>query len=66
MASAAEHLFGGMATVALFTAMMDASRGERAATDYTIQACIVVSATGLGAIASGFVYWLVVVYPRAA
>ena len=50
---AAEHLFGGMATVALFTAMMDACRPERAATDYTIQACVVVAATGLGATFSG-------------
>jgi MFS family permease len=53
-AAAAEHLFGGMATVALFTAMMDACRGERAATDYTLQACVVVGATGLGAVLSGF------------
>lgn len=53
--AAAEHLFGGMATVALFTAMMDACRRERAATDYTLQACVVVAATGLGAIVSGFV-----------
>jgi len=53
-ASAAEHLFGGMATVALFTAMMDACRGARAATDYTLQACVVVAATGLGAVLSGF------------
>jgi PAT family beta-lactamase induction signal transducer AmpG len=53
--AAAEHLFGGMATVALFTAMMDACRGERAATDYTLQACVVVAATGLGAMVSGFV-----------
>ncbi|MDP2312427.1 MAG: MFS transporter [Pseudomonadota bacterium] len=53
--AAAEHLFGGMATVALFTAMMDACRPERAATDYTLQACVVVAATGLGAVVSGFV-----------
>ncbi len=51
---AAEHLFGGMATVALFTAMMDACRPARAATDYTLQACIVVAATGLGATLGGF------------
>ncbi|MDP2310422.1 MAG: MFS transporter [Pseudomonadota bacterium] len=53
--AAAEHLFGGMATVALFTAMMDTCRGHRAATDYTLQACVVVAATGLGAVVSGFV-----------
>ncbi|MFN7143082.1 MAG: MFS transporter [Myxococcota bacterium] len=52
--AAAEHLFGGMATVALFTAMMDTCRGARAATDYTVQACVVVASTGLGAILSGF------------
>lgn len=53
--AAAENLLGGMATVALFTAMMDAARPERAATDYTVQACVVVAATGLGATLSGFV-----------
>lgn len=53
--AAAENLLGGMATVALFTAMMDASRPARAATDYTLQACVVVAATGLGAVLSGFV-----------
>lgn len=53
--SALEHLVGGMATVALFTAMMDACRPHRAATDYTLQACIVVASTGLGATLSGFV-----------
>jgi predicted MFS family arabinose efflux permease len=52
---AAEHLAGGMATVALFTAMMDACRPHRAATDYTLQACVVVGATGLAAAFSGFV-----------
>jgi MFS family permease len=52
---AAEHLTGGMATVALFTAMMDTCRSERAATDYTLQACVVVAATGLAAALSGFV-----------
>lgn len=51
--SAVEHLIGGMATAALFTAMMDAARPERAATDYTLQACVVVAATGLGASVSG-------------
>lgn len=49
-----EHLFGGMATVALFTAMMDAVRPSRAATDYTLQACVVVAATGIGAAFSGY------------
>jgi RhtX/FptX family siderophore transporter len=50
-----EHLTGGMATVALFTLMMDACRERYGATDYTVQACVVVIATGAAAIASGFV-----------
>ena len=45
----AEHLFGGMATVALFTLMMDASDPEHAGTDYTLLACAVVVAQGLAA-----------------
>lgn len=46
-ASTAEHLLGGMATVALFTLMMDASAPEHAGTDYTLLACAIVVATGL-------------------
>lgn len=46
-ASTAEHLLGGMATVALFTLMMDASDPEHAGTDYTLLACAIVIATGL-------------------
>jgi MFS family permease len=45
--SVAEHLFGGMATVALFTLMMDASDPEHAGTDYTLLACAIVFAMGL-------------------
>ncbi len=52
---AADHLFGGMATAALFTHMMDACGTEHSATDYTVQASIVVAATGAGGAASGFV-----------
>lgn len=48
----AEHLFGGMATVALFTLMMDASDPEHAGTDYTLLACAVVLAQGLAAFAA--------------
>lgn len=51
---AIEHVASGMATVALFTVMMDMCRKEHAATDYTLQASVVVIATGLGASASGF------------
>ncbi|MGA9522665.1 MAG: MFS transporter [Myxococcaceae bacterium] len=51
---AVEHLTGGMATAALFTRMMDATRPDRAATDYTVQACVVVLGTGAAAALSGF------------
>jgi MFS family permease len=51
--SVAEHLTSGMATAALFTAMMDFSRPSSAGTDYTVQACIVVIATGAAAMSSG-------------
>jgi MFS family permease len=42
-----EHLLGTMATVALFTLMMDASDPEHAGTDYTLLACAIVFAMGL-------------------
>ncbi|WP_164012926.1 MFS transporter [Pyxidicoccus trucidator] len=51
---AVEHVASGMATAAVFTAMMDACRPEHAATDYTVQASLVVLATGAAAAASGF------------
>lgn len=43
-----------MATAALFTVMMEACRPEHAGTDYTVQASLVVIATGLAAAVSGF------------
>ncbi len=49
-----EHLTGGMATAALFTAMMDVCDGPTAATDYTVQACVVVITTGIAQALSGF------------
>lgn len=49
-----EHFVGGLATVALFTAMMEASRQEQAATDYTLQASVVVVASGVASGLSGF------------
>jgi PAT family beta-lactamase induction signal transducer AmpG len=52
--SAAEHLTSAMATAALFTAMMDFCRAEHAGTDYTVQASLVVIATGTASILSGF------------
>jgi RhtX/FptX family siderophore transporter len=48
-----EHLASGMATAALFTAMMDWSRPEAAGTDYTVQASAVVIATFVASVASG-------------
>lgn len=50
-----EHLLGGMATVALFTRMMDACRPGHEGADYTVQASAVVVATGLAAVLSGVV-----------
>lgn len=41
-----EHVATGMATAALFTLMMDRCRPEHAGTDYTLQASLVVLATG--------------------
>lgn len=55
IASSAEHLLGGMATVALFTLMMDASDPEHAGTDYTLLACAVVLGTGLAGIVAGLI-----------
>ena len=51
----AEHLLGGMATVALFTLMMDASDPEHAGTDYTLQACAIVVAMGLANVSAATV-----------
>lgn len=48
-----EHLCGGMATAALFTLMMDRAHAETAGTDYTVQASVVVIATGLASATSG-------------
>lgn len=57
----AEHLLGSMATVALFTLMMDASEPAHASTDYSLFACAVVMAQGTAmftgaAIADAFGY----------
>ncbi|MGE0713424.1 MAG: MFS transporter [Planctomycetota bacterium] len=48
-----EHFAGGTATAALFTVMMDSCEAEQAATDYTLQACAVVIATGAAASLGG-------------
>lgn len=52
-AVAGEHFFSGMATTALFTAMMARCRPGRAAGDYTAQASVVLIAQGVATIASG-------------
>jgi PAT family beta-lactamase induction signal transducer AmpG len=51
--SALEHFVGGLATAALFTAMMDHCRLDCAASDYTIQACLVVLMTMVATALSG-------------
>ncbi|MGB0496464.1 MAG: MFS transporter [Kangiellaceae bacterium] len=51
--STLEHFTGGLATAALFTAMMDHCRKECAGSDYTIQACIVVTMTIFASSTSG-------------
>ena len=48
-----EHFASGMATAALFTAMMDWSRPSASGTDYTVQASAVVIATGIASTLSG-------------
>jgi MFS family permease len=49
------HVFVGAATVTLFTLMMDWCRPGHAATDYTVQASVVVATTGAASALSGFV-----------
>jgi predicted MFS family arabinose efflux permease len=48
-----EHFASGMATAALFTAMMDWCRPRQSGTDYTVQASAVVIATGISATLGG-------------
>lgn len=52
-ANLTEHVFGGAATVALFTLMMDASERAHAGADYTLLACAVVAAQGVAGFAGG-------------
>lgn len=47
LAIALEHVAGGMATVALFTCMMQWCRAGHEGSDYTLQASLVVVSTGL-------------------
>jgi predicted MFS family arabinose efflux permease len=48
-----EHFASGMATAALFTAMMDWCRPQYSGTDYTVQASAVVIATGVSSTLAG-------------
>ena len=50
----AEHITGGMATVALFTVMMDRCRESSAGSDYALQSCLVVLSTLVATSLSGF------------
>ncbi len=52
-ATVVEGLVGAMATVALFTLMMDASDPDHAGTDYTLFASVVVLVGGVGNICAG-------------
>jgi MFS family permease len=55
LACIAEHLLGGMAVVALFTLMMDASDPAHASTDYTVLSCALVLGHGAAAIGGALV-----------
>ena len=50
----ADNVLGSAATVALFTAMMDVCRPATEATDYTIQACVIVILVGVASAFSGY------------
>jgi PAT family beta-lactamase induction signal transducer AmpG len=50
---ATENLLGSIATVVLFTCMMDWARKEHSGSDYTLLASVVVLATGIGGLLSG-------------
>lgn len=54
-ACVAEHVLGGMALVALFTLMMDASDPRHAGTDYTLMACAIVVSQGLASLGGGII-----------
>lgn len=56
-ASAFEHFASGLATVSVFTAMMETCRRDegKSGTDYTLQASAFVAATLLGSVLSGVV-----------
>lgn len=49
-----EQLADGLSTVALFTMMMDRCRAAHEGADYTMQACLVLSISGMATLVSGF------------
>ncbi len=49
-----EHITGGMATVGLFTVMMDRCRNASAGSDYALQSCLVVLSTLTASSLAGF------------
>ncbi len=51
----AEHVFGGVATVAVFTVMMDAAEIAHAGSDYTLLACSIVVVQGVAGLAAGLI-----------
>lgn len=53
-ATVLEGIVGTMATVALFTFMMDVSDPQHAGTDYTLLASVVVAVSSLGGLTGGF------------
>lgn len=55
VASLAEHVLGGAATVAVFTLMMDAADRAHAGSDYTLLASSVVLAQGVAGMTAGVV-----------
>lgn len=55
LACTAEHLLGSMATVALFTVMMDATDRTHASTDYSLFACASVLAMGIAGFTGGVI-----------
>lgn len=54
MVSLFEQLADGLSTVALFTMMMDRCRMRHEGTDYTMQACLVLSISGVATLMSGY------------
>lgn len=54
IAASLDHFTSGLATTTLFTLMMDACTKERAASDYTAQACVIVISQNLATTGAGF------------